>query len=193
VEFPKLTAFDFPVEFEAKSFTLIVDKAGDDPQHAYLVQGWQPLLEAIAQEVYKPEGVLNDLDGWLAGAVAEISTALSDVDAWDQATTSDLKPFRCVYQTGPGLTGNGTPLVKVTVVRLFENDLERVLSQHGFPGGRRPGEVDDEDSGDVPFYSGKAMLAAFEGRLYREPGSDPHDPLDVIVPAPRLKDEEPRH
>ena len=155
MELPKLKTFDFPAEFEAVTFTVIVDKAGDDPQHyAYLVQGWRPMLEAVARENYQRYPVHNDEQVWLECCILELLEVFGDVEAWDQATTSDFKPFRCVWQTG-SITGNGRPLRKITVVRLFENELERALLQHGFPGGLRPGEV--------PTYGGykKQVVALF--------------------------------
>jgi hypothetical protein len=141
-----LETFDFATSFEAKTFTLVVEKNGDDHQrYAYLVQGWQPMLEAVAQEVFRHGPEINDHSRWLQGGVDEILDVLGQPGAWEWATSSDGNPFRCVFETGPGLTGNGSPLTKVTILRLFENALERVVFQHGFPGGRRPGEAEEDD------------------------------------------------
>lgn len=171
MDMPKLAAFDFPVEFEAASFTLIVEKNGSDPQrYAYLVQGWRPMLEAVARENFRMPPERNDEATWMEGCVEELLEVFGNLDCWEQATTSDFKPFRCVWQTGPGITGNGAPLRRIEVVRLFENDLERHLLQFGFPGGLRPGEADDEDEDAVnnlsasPF-SARKMLGVFLGEL----------------------------
>jgi hypothetical protein len=135
-----LEHFDFARTFEAATFTVEIEDYGDDQRYASLVSGWTAMLNRVADLMFKPGRNHNDLDGWRASCHGEILDHIGQPDQWEWATTSDMWPYKVSWTVGHGQPYQRT----VTILRLFQDENERAVFQKNFPGGRRPGEADDE-------------------------------------------------
>lgn len=124
-----LDSFDFSTNFEAKFFAVDIDVKGEDEQrYTELAHGWEGMLQTVSSAMHRYRFGGNGPFGLVEN---EMLGHLSDVRSWAWSTTTDASPTKAVIERGP---------VTITVMRLFANDLERVLFREMYPYGMRPGE-----------------------------------------------------
>lgn len=157
-----LPTFDFARTFEAATFVVEIDDRGDDQRYAMLVSGWENLLDEVVKLMFRPGRHHNDLDAWAKAAREEVLDHIGAPDQWEWATTSDMWPYKTEWTVGHGQSYQR----RVTILRLFQNQHERAVFLQAFPGGRRPGEADDDDEAGErsPFGTGRVM-SIMRGRL----------------------------
>lgn len=137
-----LDSFDFETNFEAKFFVLDVDVKGENEQrYTELVHGWEGMLDAVSRAMHRYR---FDGNGDLAPVEQEMQEHLMKVDSWTWSTTTDASPTKAVIERG---------LVTLTVMRLFANDLERVLFAEMYPHGMRPGDAEAYEDLGSPLLS----------------------------------------